>query len=516
MGSSFIISHGALSNITNERRETYSKSFTRVASNRFGFVAKCFSKSISSNQKITLKNLLYTIEGSKSYSLTSNAGWLKVTKNATGIGVQSGVYIEATADAAGLAAGTYTGTITVNGTGSGTSYTSASFCVNLTVSGGTTTDRQVVSFTLINADTDQDLFTLTNGATLNLATLPTKNLNIRANTNPATVGSVVFNLSGTQSRTQTESGAPYALFSNSGSDYNAWTPAVGSYTLRATPYSASGGTGTAGTALSIDFQVTNQTTAPSEQLITNISATTGRSYTLSELRTGSSIYTDRTYQATSIPSYLTGTPFIKTPNADKANTSTSVLSFKLTKDATVYVAYDPRATALPGWLSNWQKLSGEIGIDDPGISHLDLYSKSFPAGTVTLGGNLASPAAGALNTYIVVAKEQQSLTAARSGSLLQEQAKAPAAIQSLKLTVFPNPSSSGDKIRVALESVKEQETIMVIMYDALGRVLYSKSLVMAAGVGSVEIPTAKRINAGVYIIKAQTASGNKQTKVIIE
>src|SRR5689334_7924535 len=58
--------------------------------------------------------------------------------------------------------------------------------------------EKVVSFTLINADNDQPIQTITNGATLNLATLPTKNLNIRANTEPAVVGSMVFALTGKQ------------------------------------------------------------------------------------------------------------------------------------------------------------------------------------------------------------------------------------------------------------------------------------------------------------------------------
>src|SRR5207302_5318635 len=70
----------------------------------------------------------------------------------------------------------------------------------------------VSSFTLINADTDQPIQTLNNGATLSLSALPTRNLNVRANTTPATVGSVVFVLSGTQTRNQTETTPPYALF----------------------------------------------------------------------------------------------------------------------------------------------------------------------------------------------------------------------------------------------------------------------------------------------------------------
>ncbi|RYU74628.1 hypothetical protein EWM57_20380, partial [Hymenobacter persicinus] len=38
----------------------------------------------------------------------------------------------------------------------------------------------VTSFTLVNADTDQDIQTLAPGAVINLSTLPTRNLNIRA------------------------------------------------------------------------------------------------------------------------------------------------------------------------------------------------------------------------------------------------------------------------------------------------------------------------------------------------
>ena len=141
------------------------------------------------------------------------------------------------------------------------------YAIRLTVTdaGGLATTQEVrldpncnaTSFTLVDADavTDVDIQTLVNGAVLNLATLPTRNLNIRANVNPATTGSVVFSLTGAQSRNQTENVAPYALFSDVNGDYNAWTPPVGSYTLLATPYSGSGGTGTAGAALSINFSV---------------------------------------------------------------------------------------------------------------------------------------------------------------------------------------------------------------------------------------------------------------------
>ena len=89
-------------------------------------------------------------------------------------------------------------------------------------------------------------------------------------------------------------------------------------------------------------------------LIINIAATTGRSYSSGQLIAGTTIYTDRTYQATTVPAFLNNAPFIKAANDDKSNKSTSMLSFDLNQSATVYVAYDPRGTALPAWLSGWQ------------------------------------------------------------------------------------------------------------------------------------------------------------------
>jgi hypothetical protein len=127
----------------------------------------------------------------------------------------------------------------------------------------------VTSFTLVNADTDQDIQTLTPGAVINLSTLPTRNLNIRANTDPAVVGSVVFELSGAQVQNQTESAAPYALFSDFQGDYFNWTPPAGSYSLTATPYSGAGGSGTPGTALTISFSVLDPTGAVTSFTLVN-------------------------------------------------------------------------------------------------------------------------------------------------------------------------------------------------------------------------------------------------------
>ncbi|MDQ3291844.1 MAG: hypothetical protein M3Q05_11205, partial [Bacteroidota bacterium] len=117
-----------------------------------------------------------------------------------------------------------------------------------------TSIAEVESFTLLNADSDTDIQTLTNGSTLNLATLPTKNLNIRANTGSGTISSLTFKLSGAQSLVKSETSAPFILFGASGNDYSPWLPATGSYSLTATPSAND----QVGASLTVNFTVINQ------------------------------------------------------------------------------------------------------------------------------------------------------------------------------------------------------------------------------------------------------------------
>jgi hypothetical protein len=82
--------------------------------------------------------------------------------------------------------------------------------------------------------------------------------NIRAIS--STTGSVKFLLGGTQSKTSTDNAAPFALHGDDGSGnffYGNWNPpAVGTYTLKATPYSSDNAGGTAGTSKTITFTIT--------------------------------------------------------------------------------------------------------------------------------------------------------------------------------------------------------------------------------------------------------------------
>lgn len=129
--------------------------------------------------------------------------------------------------------------------------------------------QQVLSFTLVNADNGKDLLKIEEGTEINLALLPTTNLNIRGNTN-GKVGSVLFDFNG---KIITENTAPYALGGDSHTvfpiKYKPLVPPLmpGEYTLSATPYTLSGGGGKAGANLTVNFTVIEEISVVSLTLV---------------------------------------------------------------------------------------------------------------------------------------------------------------------------------------------------------------------------------------------------------
>lgn len=391
IGSKFIINHGGMGTSKYPQKTTYSRTVTRTPVYKLGFPAECLALTTTTGNTVKGNTWLFTIDGSKSYTTSSNAKWLTVSKNASGTATQNAVDIGITANASGLSPGTYTGTITATGVSGGTTYTSATFCVKLTV--------QSSSFA-----------------------------------------------------------------------------------------------------------------------ITNIKATSGRTYILSKLGVDTTVYTDRTYQVTGVPTDLKGAPFIKTPNADKYNTSSALLSFNINQAATVYVTYDPRATALPQWLSGWQKSAETVGINDPNIDHMNLYYKEYSAGTITLGGNLQSPAAGALDNYFVIIVPVVNATLQKSLFVLSNDDHKKDQITNIKkisFSVFPNPNN-GDRISIKGINFLQQETVNIFVQDVYGNTI--KSIKMQSddnGLLNNSINIKHDIPKGIYVIKAVSGSGIVQPKLVI-
>lgn len=118
-------------------------------------------------------------------------------------------------------------------------------------------DRKVVSFTLVNSNTDLDIRDLTDGDVIDICTHP---VSIRANVcNENNIESVRFLLNG--SHYKMENINFYTIAGNNGNNYSPWNVSPGSYTITATPYSGNNGTGAAGESLSITVTVAGCSTS---------------------------------------------------------------------------------------------------------------------------------------------------------------------------------------------------------------------------------------------------------------
>ncbi len=114
---------------------------------------------------------------------------------------------------------------------------------------------------LVNASTNQDIKNIVNGDQFNASTVGSS-LSVKAIPSEAP-GSVIFNLNG--QNVQTENISPYALNGDVNGNFIAANLPVGSYTLTATPFSGSNGSGQVGTAKTVTFSIVSGARAFGEQ-----------------------------------------------------------------------------------------------------------------------------------------------------------------------------------------------------------------------------------------------------------
>jgi hypothetical protein len=91
-----------------------------------------------------------------------------------------------------------------------------------------------------------------------------------------------------------------------------------------------------------------------------------------------------------------------TANNDANNTSSSYVTFSVDRPVTVYIAYDAGASTRPNWMSSFSSTGLTLGTTDPFSSTLNLYSRSYGAGQITLGGNMAAGASGSDSNYLAI------------------------------------------------------------------------------------------------------------------
>ncbi len=118
--------------------------------------------------------------------------------------------------------------------------------------------QQVIQFKVTTRDNQEVVDdNLMDGDLIDLSTLSSNLLNIKAISDPAEVGSVAFDLTGPINLSRTENQMPYFLFGDdpgTGTNFGQMLK-PGSYTLTATPFSMANQEGEAGMALTINFMV---------------------------------------------------------------------------------------------------------------------------------------------------------------------------------------------------------------------------------------------------------------------
>jgi hypothetical protein len=120
-----------------------------------------------------------------------------------------------------------------------------------------TNKPEVKDLILVNANSDIEITSLLDIVTIIYSDFGNDKFNVRAVTHPAIVGSVKFELDGVA---KVENSAPYALAGDvpklgGGTDYKAITFTPGTHNLVVTAYSGPNATGTPSTALSHEFQI---------------------------------------------------------------------------------------------------------------------------------------------------------------------------------------------------------------------------------------------------------------------
>jgi hypothetical protein len=273
--------------------------------------------------------------------------------------------------------------------------------------------------------------------------------------------------------------APYAIAGNNGNDYNKWNITPGQYTVKATPYSGSNGTGTAGTPITINITIIKSATALSG--LTLINAATDK--VIAPLVDGMVID-------------LASTPSINIRANPAQGATVKSVRFGL-NSTTTYQMENLAPYAIAGNNGNdynkWNITPGQYTV------------KATPY-TGTNGGGAAGPTV-MVTIYIVNSSNTQVQQQVPDQKVAAEGGAA------ISLWAYPNPLISQGFVEFRVSRTTQTDVVVVDMTGRRVEQVFSGTA--EAGVLYKRELRLQTLASGVYLVRLITAEGKQLTQQII-
>lgn len=156
----------------------------------------------------------------------------------------------------------------------------------------------------------------------------------------------------------------------------------------------------------------NTTVAYTVDIPVDVSGIIPDGYVLGPVQSGDLAYVDTGAVVLNIPPAYMGGTWIRTADADWNRTDATWMSFDIAEESIVYVAYDEESGTPPDWLTDSFIPVGDGPLTSNSAIKLSMWAANYPAGTVTLGANMALGATGTPHNHMVLIKRLPDLAPA--------------------------------------------------------------------------------------------------------
>jgi hypothetical protein len=373
------------------------------------------------------------------------------------------------------------GTYTVNATPYERAAGKGKAGLPLTIQFNVVNSARVSRLVLVQAKNAQDITEIKNGDVINLRTLSTPLIYIRADVQPAEVGSVVFRyqVDGKAWAKRIENKTPYAMFGNNfDNSYLAYRLRPGTYQIETTPYSEPNGKGVPGVSSSIGFTIIDPAAVVRLDL-----KYTGKKYLLAQFRDGDTVR----LSALNI-----------NPNATlslRAQTSPQPVE-KVVFEIQNFPGFFTETVAPYELTGKLSQIASTLGLGTYTLKVTPFYrvANRLEAGTP-------------LRVYWEVSG---STTAARAQARLAETERSQSA--ELSVTLATNPVH--DRLTIRFNEPVQGEVVVQFL-DVLGRKPYPDHQVSLDGQSSLEL-NVEKLRKALYLVHIRTLQGSTVVRVLKE